>query len=438
MSEETVKTSQTSPVEGSARRERGPNRDVLSYTLREDRSEQQSNASTGEVSKVFPPNFLWGAATAAYQVEGGIENTDWAEAARKAKVPLCGRACDHYNRFESDFDLVKQLGQNAHRFSIEWARIEPLEGKFDEKEIEHYRSVLRALKARGITPMVTLWHFTLPLWFSSRGGFLHKDAPEIFARYCAYVIERLGGEADLWVTINEPQIISTNGYIRGKFPPFSTNLFSAIRVTHKMAAAHRTAYSTMKKIRPDIHIGIATHNNYFDTSKSPLMRPIAALLSFLRNRWFLDLVLGYQDFIGLNHYIHNPIGWRVAKNVVRSDMNWEVHPESMYRCLMELKQYKVPIYITENGIADGEDTRRADYIRGYLGAVHKAIQDGVDVRGYFHWSLMDNYEWAEGFTKRFGLIEINYETLARIVRPSAHVYAAICKNNALPMGPAPR
>lgn len=382
--------------------------------------------------RTFPEGFLWGASTAAYQVEGGIENTDWAEAAREGKVPVCGRACDHYNRFEQDFDLAVNLGHNAHRFSIEWARIEPEEGKFDRHEIEHYRQVLQALKARKLTPFVTLWHFTQPLWFSDSGGFLRKDGSEIFARYCRFVVEELGGEAEFWMTINEPQVVVGDGYLKGKFPPFKKNLFVYLRVFSALMEAHKAAYAAMKAVRADIKIGIATHNIDFDPAGDPLSRAVASFLDSFWNHRFLKKTAGCHDFIGLNHYFHHPLGKRAAKDVPRSDMGWELHPPSLYRLIMDLKRYHLPIYITESGLADAHDVLRERYILGYVGAVHDAIKDGADVRGYLHWSLLDNYEWAEGFKQRFGLIEIDYNTLTRSIRPSARVYEDICRRNALP------
>jgi beta-glucosidase len=385
------------------------------------------------MKKTFPDGFLWGASTAAYQVEGGIEQVDWAEAARDGKVPVCGRACDHYNQYEEDFDLIVQLHQNAHRFSIEWARIEPEEGLFNYEEIAHYRKVLHALKRRGITPCVNLWHFTLPLWVSKRGGFLHRDTAKLFARYCAFIIEQLGEETDMWLTLNEPLVYSTKGYMEATWPPFHRNPFAYMRVLNQLAHAHRLAYRAMKKVRPAIKIGIAKHNIYYEGNGNPLYEPLVVFLRWFWNHRFLRNIKGHQDFIGLNHYFHGKIGAsrREQESVPHSDMGWEIHPESLYQCLRELKQYKLPVYVTENGIADATDTKRSSFITEYIAAVHRAIAEGVDVRGYFYWSLLDNYEWAEGFTQRFGLVDIEYATLKRTVRPSAHVYAEICKNNSL-------
>ncbi len=381
----------------------------------------------------FPGGFLWGASTAAYQVEGGIENVDWAEAAREGKVPEAGRACDFYNRFESDFDVAVSLGMNAQRFSIEWARIEPQEGKFDEREIEHYRAVLGALKARGLTPMVNLWHFTLPLWFSERGGFLEKGAPEIFARYCRFVVERLGEHTDLWLTHNEPMVYSSKGYWDGVWPPFLRNPLHYLRVISAIAAAHRAAYTAMKTARPEIQVGIAKHNIFFESDMNPFNRIRCALADWFWNHRFLRLIAGYQDFIGLNHYHHRKFGAteRERAAAVRSDIGWEVHPTSLYHCLLGLKRYDLPVYVSEHGLADATDSRRAAFIKNAACAVHRAIGEGVPVKGYLHWSLLDNYEWTNGFGPRFGLIEVDYATQERRIRPSAYVYKQICEKNAL-------
>ncbi len=384
--------------------------------------------------KAFPDGFLWGASTAAYQVEGGIENTDWAQAGREGKVPVAGRACDHYHRFEEDFDIARSLGHTCHRFSIEWARIEPEEGKFDEKEIEHYRKVLRALKARGIIPMVNVWHFTLPVWFSERGGFLHRDAPTVFARYAAHIILRLGGEAELWLTENEPLVYAGGGYLRGVWPPFiKRDPFKFLRVCGALIEAHKHAYTAMKKVRPEIRIGIAKHNIFFESNANPFNIFLRIFTDWFWNHHFLQRIAGYQDFIGLNHYHHRKFGAtaRDMATVVRSDMGWEVHPTSLYHALIALKKYALPIYVSENGIADAADTKRTKFILDAVASVHRAISEGVRVEGYLYWSLLDNFEWAEGYTKRFGLVEVDYETYARKVRPSAYVYKRVCEQNAL-------
>ncbi len=379
--------------------------------------------------KKFPDNFLWGSSTAAYQVEGGIENTDWAQAAREGRVPLCGRACDHYNLYEKDFDIIVALGHNTHKISIEWARIEPEEGIFNEKEIEHYRNVLDALHARGIKPIVNTWHFTLPIWFSKKGGFENKKAPFYFARYCAYVAEKLGNKEDTYITINEPIVLSSGGYLRGNWPPFKKSILSFLRVTRILIRSHNAAFKAMKKARPEIKIGISKNNIYFHSNSNPINIFAAFFMNWFWNRRFLNGIKDNQDFIGLNHYFHKKFGDK--KTYPKTDMGWDIYPDGLYHVLLELKRYNKPVIVTENGIADAADTKRADFIKNYLASIHKAIEGGVNVFGYLHWSLLDNYEWAFGFEKRFGLVEVNYDTLERKIRPSALEYKKICDANAL-------
>jgi beta-glucosidase len=398
----------------------------------------------------FPKGFLWGAASSSYQVEGGIENTDWAQAARDGRVPPCGIACDHYNRFESDFDLAKSLGHTAHRFSVEWARIEPEEGKFNNEAIEHYRKVLEALHARKLVPFITLWHFTLPLWFSERGGFEQKDAADIFARYCAFVVSELGDLCSNFSTINEPSVYGSNGWLRGSWPPFKrfaltdlvaiTNsgrsyeskadkgikqFFLYRRVMKNLAKSHNAAYAAIKKVKKDTDINFVHHVIVFDANWNPFNKIAAWIANYSWTHVFMRRTRGHYDSIGLNYYFYTQFGdkreWR------KTDMNWNFAPERIYDALMILKRYKKPIYVCEAGLADAADTGRAEYIERQVLATGNAIARGIDVRAHIYWSLFDNYEWALGFEKRFGLIAIDYKTLERTIRPSAYHYTAIIK-----------
>ncbi len=402
----------------------------------------------------FPEKFYFGAATAAYQVEGAIENTDWAEAAKDGRVPVCGIACDHYNRYENDFDLAKELGHTAHRFSVEWARIEPEEGKFDMEAIDHYRKVLKALKSRDIKPYITLWHFTLPLWFYIRGGFERKDSPEIFARYCAYVVSQLGDLCSDFSTMNEPNVYGSNGWLRGSWPPFKrfvltdlvsiTNsgrqydageikglapVFLYFRVMKNLSLAHNEAYKEIKKISPQTEVSIVKHVIVFDANWNPFNKIKAWVANYLWTHLLMGRVAGHCDSIGLNYYFYTQFGdkrrWR------KTDMDWNFAPEKIYDALMMLVKYNKPLFVSEGGIADASDAGRAEYIREQVRAVWLAIEAGADVRGHMYWSLLDNYEWALGFEKRFGLIEVNYETLERKIRPSAYVYKKIILDNGI-------
>jgi len=395
----------------------------------------------------FPEGFFWGSATSAYQVEGGIENNDWASHCRdcqafgckshKTPLPCAGRACDHYNLYEKDFGIAKSLSQNAHRFSIEWARIEPEEGKFDETEIEHYRKVLKALQERGIEPFITLWHFTLPVWFAHMGGFENPKSPDFFSRYCEYVVKNLGqgsGAPKFWITMNEPSVYADMGFLNGLWPPFKKwyypwYLFSGFGTLKNLAMSHNVAYRKIKAANSALQIGIATNNISFESNNNPFNRLLAKFLIWFSNHRFLRKIEDRQDFIGLNYYFYKKFGDK--KQYEKSDLGWDIYPKGIYNVLMELKQYHKPVYVTENGIADAKDTKRAKFIREHLYWVKRAIDDKMDIRGYFYWSLLDNYEWADGFKPRFGLVEVDYETMERRIRPSAYEYKRICEANSL-------
>lgn len=373
----------------------------------------------------FPFGFYLGAATSAYQVEGGVKN-DWSDAGEKFDA---GKACDHYNRFEEDFDIAKSLGHNAHRFSIEWSRIEPEQGKFNEKEIEHYRKVIKALKNRGIEPFVTLWHWSLPLWLRDKGGVSSREFSKYFALYAEKIAQELGADVKFWITINEPEIYSTNSYLKGIWPPQKKNLICYLRVFKNLIKAHKKSYAVIKKIQPSAQIGIAKNNIYFDAGEKKFCS-LKILADWWWNFYFLNKIKNYQDFIGLNHYFHNRIKngkFNQNENLKISDMGWELYPKAIYHVLKDLKKYNKPVYITENGLADAQDKNREWFIKESLKNVVKAINEGVDVRGYLYWSLLDNFEWDKGFWPRFGLVEVDYRTMERKIRPSALEYAKICR-----------
>ncbi len=402
----------------------------------------------------FPKDFYWGAATASYQVEGGIENCDWAVAAQEGRVPLCGRACGHYSLYEKDFDLAKDLGHNAHRFSIEWARIEPEEGQWDMEAVEHYRQVIAALKVRGMRPYTTLWHFTLPDWFAERGGFEQKDSPEIFARYASFIAKELGTDLEGISTMNEPIVFAGLGWLKGNWPPFkqftlvhlaeTTNsgdrnrakprvswgaFFTYRTVVKNLVRAHQAAYEAIKQIAPDMEVSIVKHVVAHEGNRNPINK----LKAYCSNRFqtfsFMNRVQHSCDSIGLNFYHYKKYG--DTTEYKKTDMGWEIAPHGIYLALKMLARYKKPIFVSEAGLADADDSDRAAYITEQVRGVARAMRDGVDVRGHMYWSLMDNYEWALGFEKKFGLIEIDYDTLLRKVRPSAYTYKKIIQNNSV-------
>jgi len=399
---------------------------------------------------LFPNGFLWGAATSSHQVEGNTINqwSEWELSEKRVcdlesrglikknglQNYISGKACDHYNSFKEDFKLAKILGHNAHRFSIEWSRVESEKGAFNEKEIKHYKEVIKTLRKLGIEPFVTLCHFTLPLWLEREGGWKSKNAPEYFARYAEKMASALGKNVQFWITINEPLIYASMSYLNGKWPPQKKNPFIFLDVIKNLIAGHKKAYEKIKERYPKSSVGIAKNNIYFEASPGFINTITKKCADLLWNFYFLNKIKKYQDFIGLNYYFHNKInyGFNKNENKIISDIGWELFPEGIYYCLKDLKKYNKPIYITENGLADVKDKHRVWFIEETLKNIYKAIQENVDARGYLHWSLMDNFEWADGFLPCFGLVKIDYKTQKRSPRPSALFYKNIIKQNGLP------
>lgn len=412
----------------------------------------------------FPKGFLWGAATASHQIEGSQHN-DWSEwektnAERLARESqrnfhwnpnwkqfeaeatdpanyLSGTACDSWNRYEEDFDILDELHLNAYRFSIEWSRIEPVEGVFDETAIDRYRQMIRSLRARGIEPFVTLWHWTLPLWLSARGGTTAADFPERFRIYTDKVSSALGSDVKFWITLNEPDVVSSHAYLKGAWPPQKKSVLLFLKSIRSLIRAHKLAYGAIKEEFPEARIGIAKHQILFEMKRSTFVnRALKAIADWGWNFYFLNRIKNHQDFIGVNHYNRNVIdnGFGKNPNERLTDFGWEFCPDSIYQLLLQHKRYGKPIYITENGIADASDTLRQEFIPRALAAVHRAISEGVPVRGYFYWSLLDNFEWDKGYWLRFGLIAVDRATQARTIRDSARAYARIAEADGLETG----
>jgi beta-glucosidase len=382
----------------------------------------------------FPEGFLWGSSISAYQTEGGIKNCDWSN------FKDAGIACDFYHKYEEDFSLLEKLNQNSLRFSIEWSRIEPEEGKFDKNEIEHYKKVLSALKKRKIKSVVTLWHWTLPLWLANIGGWSNKQSIDFFARYTKTIVEELGHLVDIWVVLNEPLAYIRNGYLIGTFSPGQKNIFEAILVFQNLTKAHIESYKIIHEKFPGAKVGIAQLANFFEPASqwNPLEQMIVFLGKYFWNDYFIKRINNFSDYIGIDYYFYQRIVFYppFIKNInaIVSDLGWEVYPKGIYFLLKDFAKFRKPIYILENGLADAEDELRKNFIKDHLYWIYRAIEEGVNVRGYFHWSLMDNFEWNKGFEPRFGLAEIDYKTLERKLRPSAFYYAQICKENSLICG----
>jgi len=398
----------------------------------------------------FPKGFLWGAGNSAHQVEGNIRN-DWSkwEKSEKRKKQLkrkgliakygyenfiSGKACDHYNRYEEDLDIAKKLNQNAHRLSIEWSRVEPEEGKFNEQQIEHYRKVIQALRQRGLEPFVTLWHFTNPVWLQN--GWLNKKAVFYFTRYVKKITSAIGDDVKFWITLNEPVTYSLCMYLEQKWIFNQFSIIKSVKQVRQFKKAHKKAYEAIKKIDPNAQIGIVNNHNYFTRliKYDPIEWIIMKTVVYIKNKNFLNSVKNHIDFIGMNYYREikiDPAFGFFDKTRERNNMGWLINPKGIYYALLAAKKYKKPIYITENGIPDKTDIKRAKFIEDHLYWVYKAIQEGADARGYIYWSLLDIFEWAHGFWPKFGLIDVDYKTMERKIRPSALAYAEICKRNGL-------
>ncbi|TSC75400.1 MAG: beta-glucosidase [Parcubacteria group bacterium Gr01-1014_33] len=420
--------------------------------------------TTMEMSK-FPSGFFWGAATSAHQVEGGNRN-DWAEwehanakrlvaEAKKKQWPdfvlrnypnplqeenyVSGRACDHYNRFREDFDIAKSLDHNAHRFSIEWSRIEPEEGKFDEREIEHYREVIRALRERGMEPFVTLWHWTDPLWVRDQGGWRNPKTVTDFVRFSKHLMEQFQELVQYWQPLNEPNIYTGFGYITGAQPPGEKNVIHAIQASKNLTRAHQMVYEAAHSLSPHLRIGVShavTHRVAY--RKRVWNKWAVHILDYVSENRFLERMSPYADFLGIQYYKYEPIALRWGGKLIRiiaiadeiswkSDLGWQVYPKGIYHAIKRFQKYGKPILITENGIADAQDVHREKFIQEHIRWMGKAMKEGADVWGYFYWSLLDNFEFPElrGFWPRFGLVELDYKTLERKIRPSAWEYKKI-------------
>lgn len=351
-------------------------------------------------------------------------------------------ACDHYHRFREDFALAKSLGHTMHRFSIEWSRVAPKPGVIDEEALEHYRQVLEELRRLDIEPMVTLHHFTLPVWVAAQGGWESKKTVDDFGKYVLAVVQALGPYVKYWITVNEPTTLTTFGYIGKLWPPYKKNYVLAWQAIRHLVSAHQLAYQIIHRYDPSAKVGAANNLNHIVAARPDniLDRGLRAFAQYWHNQWWLDQTYVMQDFLGVNYYFRQPLQFKltgvnqlfapaIPPDAPKSDMGWWISPEGLGSVLELLRPYQRPIIITENGIADADDSRRADFIRGHVSQIKQAATDGIDIRGYLYWSLTDNFEWTSGFAPRFGLVAIDYDTQARTVRPSAEVYKNIIAGN---------
>lgn len=403
---------------------------------------------------------MWGASTAAHQVEGGNHNqwTVWEleNAARLAKasstrryVPIpdelkkqaadpsnyvSGRGVDHYNRYREDFDILQKLSLNAFRFGVEWSRIEPKEGQWNQNEIEHYRAYIAELNKRGIEPILNIWHWTVPVWFADKGGFKHYKNLAYFERYAQKIAEEFGNDVKYIITLNEPNVYASFSYLNGDWPPQEKSPLAFLSVYWNLAQTHRRIYKTLKKKNPKLQVGIAAQlaniqakrpHNFFDEVATKWMR-------YFWNWWFLRRIRRQQDFIGINYYFtdyYTGLFKRENPKVPLNDLGWYMEPEGLYPLLLRTwTRFEKPIIISENGVADAQDEYRRWWIEETIVAMERALSEGVKIIGYLHWSLLDNFEWAYGWWPKFGLVKVDRARgMKREIRESAKWFASVIK-----------
>lgn len=406
----------------------------------------------------FPTHFLWGASSSAHQVEGGnhnqwsvweLENAKalasmakrqanwlpkWDKVENMATNPhnyVSGQATDHYNRYKEDFLLLKKLNMNAWRFSIEWSRIEPEEGAWSAEAIEHYRTYLQTLQKIGVEPVVTLWHWTVPVWFEQKGGFTKRRNVAYFVRFAEKVIEELGRDFRFIVTLNEPEVYVGKGFLTAEWPPQVRSKLKAFTTIRNLIHAHKKVFKLAKGNGRKYLVGIAKNvAHHYPGDDALLSRLTAGIMAWVQDYYILNRVSGDSDYIGINYYFSNRYyGSRVHNPNDRvNDLGWDMQPANIQFVLEDIAdRYNKPIIITENGLADAEDEHRQWWISQTLLAMHRALQNGVKLEGYLHWSLTDNFEWASGFWPRFGLAKVNYATKQRTLRPSAIWFGQVIK-----------
>lgn len=421
-----------------------------------------------EAAYRFPKGFLWGTATAAHQVEGSNTNNNWSaweqQPGKIVNGEKAGMACDWWNgRWKDDFDRAAETHQNAHRMSIEWSRIQPTPDRWDENALDYYRQMLRGLRDRNLTPMITLHHFTDPLWLVEKGGWENPETPALFEKFVRKSVEALKEYCSLWVTINEPNVYSVAGFIQGSFPPGKKDIGLCVKVMLNLTRGHAMAYKTIHQIQPEARVGLAINYRSFQPAHSwfPLDKLIAQLQHHFFNDFFANMAYngktriltssysipeaaGTQDFVGVNYYSRDQVAFDLlspgtvfARSFYLPDAELSpTHfianvPAGFFESLKWSRKYERPIIVTENGVEDSIDTMRRHYLLQHLRELWRGINFNWPIKGYFHWSLVDNFEWERGWTQRFGLWDLDVETQKRHKRPSVDLYAEICRENGI-------
>ncbi len=406
----------------------------------------------------FPKKFLWGASVSAHQVEGNTHNQwstweldhaktlaaqaqyqyadlpNWPEIKDQAMDPdnyVSGSSANHYQMYERDFDVLQKMNMNSFRFSVEWSRIEPEEGVWNAEAIDHYKAYVAALKKRNIEPVLTLFHFTLPVWFAQKGGFEHRKNVQLFTRFAEKIVGELGVSIRYIITINEPEVYAAESYYQGNWPPMMTSKRKFWQVTNNLAHAHNQTAKVIHGMNRRYKVSIAKNSNYFYAGDNAVLsRKSTDVMQYFQDDYFLKKVIKQCDYIGVNYYFsHRVYGYRIHSPEDKvSDLGWDLSPANLEQALERLHdKYGLPIIITENGLADATDEHRQWWIMQTIYAMQRAMDYGVKLEGYMHWSLLDNFEWDKGKWPRFGLIAVDYKTFKRTPRPSAIWFSKVLK-----------
>ncbi len=390
------------------------------------------------MSNTFPAGFRWGTATAAHQIEGGNTNNDWwrwEHTSGSGVAESSGDACDSWNRWPEDVALVTELGFDHYRFSLEWSRIEPAPGEWSTAALDHYRRLAVALKERQIEPVVTFHHFTNPTWLADLGGWEEADASARFGRFCEVAAGALGDVLGRVCTLNEPNVVGTMGWAMGMFPPGKKEPGMAEKVTANLLEAHRQGVAAVRAAAPGVPVGLTLSMTDYQAAAGGEAR--VEKIRGTHEDVFLDVVSG-DDFLGVQTYTRmllGPSGWVGPQpGVPILPMGYEYWPQALGACLRRAWDFtggRVPLWVTESGIGTDDDTQRAAFVRVALESVLEALAEGVDVRGYTYWSLLDNFEWTFGYRPKFGLASVDRATFARALKPSARWLAGVVGANAL-------
>lgn len=412
--------------------------------------------------EVFPDQFFWGASTASHQVEGDNQNQwsvweqenakelaqlahqrlsylpNWNEIKEQAEKPenyVSGKGVEHYKRYKQDFDLLDELNLNSFRFGVEWSRLEPEPGKWNAEAFAHYKRYIAELRRRNIEPFLNIWHWTVPTWFADEGGFAKRANLRYFDRFVQKIADELLDDVTYVITLNEPNVYASFSYLTGEWTPQKKNPLTFMKVYWNLTRAHRRAYRILKQAKPHLQVGLAAQlaNMQAKRPHSVMDGLSTKWMRYFWNWWFLNRVRRYQDFVGFNYYFtdyYTKLVKRSNPEVPVSDLGSYMEPEGLYPILLRLwSHYKKPIFVTENGVADQDDQYRRWWLEETIVAMERALSEGVDIRGYFYWSLLDNFEWKYGWWPKFGLVEVDRENgMKRTIRPSAKWFAEKIKN----------